>query len=62
MLSKVISKSFANAVTFSLHRNTMLSFYDMAKAVGIKKIDLQDGLMLNYLQLEYNKQLRQEKY
>lgn len=50
MLSRQIQYLFSNAtVLVALSRNIKLSSLDMEKAYGIKKIDLQDGLMLDCL-------------
>jgi len=52
MLSRQIQYLFSNAtVQVALLRNIKLSFLDMEKVYGIKKIDLLDGLMLGCLQV-----------
>jgi hypothetical protein len=50
MLSRQIQYLFSNATVYeALSRNIKLSFLDMEKVYGTKKIDLQDGLMFVYL-------------
>lgn len=62
MLSKIIARNFANAVSkLSNFRNTRLSSSDMDKAAGTSRIGLQGGPMSGYQHQEYNRLLRLAK-